>query len=237
MWGSSSFYQSQPLPAKTHRCPYCSYSSSTRTNCINHMRTHTGEKPFLLGWTLVLPELGEAARHNGSASALPPRRINAPTARMPLMSPQISSLTCEPIQGKNHFLVGLESDVEAAGGRGATPGLPRGFTNSNKNHQCSICTYTTNVATNLRNHMRTHTGEKPFSCQYCTFRTTQKRNLITHIRTHTGEKPYACEHCPYRSAWKGNLNAHMLTHRPVDETGAPIKTENLGPQGTYGQLQ
>ncbi|KAK8375696.1 hypothetical protein O3P69_008461 [Scylla paramamosain] len=129
--------------------------------------------------------------------------------------------------------VGLESDGETAAGRGPAASL-RGFTNSNKIHQCSYCAYTTNVVTNLRNHMRTHTGEKPFSCQFCAFRTTQKRNLITHIRTHTGEKPYACAHCPYRSAWKGNLNAHLLTHRNVDEQGIGTRNDALGSQGNYG---
>ncbi|KAK8752266.1 hypothetical protein OTU49_017496 [Cherax quadricarinatus] len=129
--------------------------------------------------------------------------------------------------------VGLESDGQTAGGRGPTGAL-KGFTNINKTHQCSYCAYTTNVATNLRNHMRTHTGEKPFSCHYCSFRTTQKRNLKTHIRTHTGEKPYACAHCPYRSAWKGNLNAHLLTHRTLDELGSS-KTENIGHQGDFVQ--
>lgn len=129
--------------------------------------------------------------------------------------------------------VGLESDGETAAGRGPAASL-RGFTNSSKIHQCSYCAYTTNVVTNLRNHMRTHTGEKPFSCQFCTFRTTQKRNLITHIRTHTGEKPYACAHCPYRSAWKGNLNAHLLTHRNVDELAAATRNDTMGQQGNYG---
>nr|XP_045614739.1 zinc finger protein 782-like [Procambarus clarkii] len=129
--------------------------------------------------------------------------------------------------------VGLESDGQTAGGRGTTGAL-KGFTNTSKIHQCTYCTYTTNVATNLRNHMRTHTGEKPFSCHYCSFRTTQKRNLKTHIRTHTGEKPYACAHCPYRSAWKGNLNAHILTHRTLDELGSN-KNANMGHQGGFVQ--
>ncbi|XP_047478306.1 protein tramtrack, beta isoform-like isoform X25 [Penaeus chinensis] len=107
--------------------------------------------------------------------------------------------------------VGLNNDDRRTGGR-RTIGALKGFFNT-KTHQCFYCSYTTSVTTNLRNHMRTHTGEKPFSCNYCSFRATQKRNLKTHIRTHTGEKPYACTLCPYRSAWKGNLNAHMLTHR------------------------
>ncbi|KAG7166002.1 Gastrula zinc finger protein XlCGF57.1-like 3, partial [Homarus americanus] len=80
------------------------------------------------------------------------------------------------------------------------------------NFQCSYCSYNTPRQTHLKEHMLTHTGEKPHICPHCPFRSARSNNLKKHIRTHTGEKPFACSHCPYRSTRVDNLKAHILRH-------------------------
>ncbi|XP_070570182.1 DNA-binding protein Ikaros-like [Ptychodera flava] len=81
-----------------------------------------------------------------------------------------------------------------------------------KDYQCDVCDYAAQSPTQLSQHQRSHTGDRPYTCDICGFAFTQKGNLTRHMKTHSDEKPYKCSICPYEARRRDALLAHMVTH-------------------------
>ncbi|KAI4465266.1 finger putative transcription factor family-related [Holotrichia oblita] len=81
-----------------------------------------------------------------------------------------------------------------------------------KMHSCKVCAKEFRYPSFLAEHMKNHTGERPFLCSICGKGFRQSGALQYHIRSHTGSRPYACNVCSKSFSSPGVLKIHMRRH-------------------------
>lgn len=84
---------------------------------------------------------------------------------------------------------------------------------------CKHCKKEFTLKGNLKRHILTHAGVKPYICAICNKGFSRKADLEIHNRVHTGEKPYECPSpsCGKRFARISDLRSHERTHRSVTQ--------------------
>ncbi|KAJ1678380.1 hypothetical protein EV182_004168, partial [Spiromyces aspiralis] len=104
------------------------------------------------------------------------------------------------------------------------PSTP-GSSVSDRVHICEHCHKCFNRRGKLEDHLRTHTGERPFACpvEGCGKTYMRSAHLTSHMRTHDEglKRAFKCTHpgCTAGFATKQHLNRHFAIH----ETPKPFK--------------
>ena len=81
-----------------------------------------------------------------------------------------------------------------------------------KPFECYICHKSFGTQAHLRSHMKSHGNNKAFKCEYCGKGFAQSHHMIRHQRIHTGEKPYKCDICGRGYGDSSEVKKHMRIH-------------------------
>nr|CAD7569366.1 unnamed protein product [Timema californicum] len=94
------------------------------------------------------------------------------------------------------------------------PRKPRG------RHTCPVCTKSFGSPGKLRQHMYSHTGERPFHCTHpqCSKSFSSKFKLVRHELIHSVDRKFRCTICDRTFHRKDHLKNHVKVHSPIKKT-------------------
>ncbi|RVE75911.1 hypothetical protein OJAV_G00003480 [Oryzias javanicus] len=198
-----------------HSCLVCGKDFPYASKLQRHLRTHSGERPFPCSMCEKrFPEKGLLMIHERVHTGEKPfpctfcekRFASQGELRLHRRThtgerPYHCSICLKSFSRHWH----LKTHLEAMHSE-----IVEGFTR--KKFPCSECEKSCNSAAELRDHQRTHTGERPFQCSFCDKRFALSGTLVRHERLHTGITPYHCSDCGKTFAQQWTLTTHMRTH-------------------------
>ncbi|KAJ8277144.1 hypothetical protein GJAV_G00071930 [Gymnothorax javanicus] len=80
---------------------------------------------------------------------------------------------------------------------------------------CSQCGQTFSRSSSLKSHQRRHSEERPYQCSQCEKSFRFASDLTVHLRIHTGERPYQCSQCGETFRKSSSLSSHQRRHTGV----------------------
>ncbi|XP_076839872.1 zinc finger protein 341 isoform X2 [Brachyhypopomus gauderio] len=201
------------------KCNFCDKVFTKNFDLQQHIRSHTGEKPFqCIVCGRAFAQKSNVKKHMQTHKVWP-AGVHAAAARLPVA---VKVVPAGADEGAGQPAEGQEAQaVEASEGgelqaEPKVPGQPQSkqVLLLDSSYQCQFCTVKFSTYFQLKSHMTQHKDEQVYRCVVKTCsQTFQKLDLfLEHIRTHQEDLTYRCHLCSKVFPTLFDLGLHQYSH-------------------------
>nr|CAD7394605.1 unnamed protein product [Timema cristinae] len=219
---------------KPHKCTICDYASVELSKMRNHMRCHTGERPYQVspsffaqtGFFGLAPTAPVTCLWMVSASVLSTRDISSlesNTGDKPVFQCELCPTTCGRKTDLRIHVQKLHTSDRPLKCKRCGKSFPDRYSYKQQCIIVALSVWQSVLVTFsplpplvcLQIHNKSHEGEKCFKCDLCPYASISQRHLESHMLIHTDQKPYQCDQCDQSFRQKQLLRRHQnLYHNP-----------------------